>query len=227
MAGLAMQDFKRAKMRIGGFVKQSLIDWEGVLAAVIFTMWCNFRCGYCHNPTLVLPLLLNHREDLNEKEIWDYLSLRRNWLEGVVVTGGEPTMQPDLADFLQGIKVLGYRVKLDTNGTRPDLLKELMARKLIDAVAMDVKHLPQLDYYARITPNITPEGMERICRSIALLRQSGIEYQFRTTIVPGIHSPEEQQELESLFATDPYVVHPFRHPGGEGILSDYYRVRRG
>ncbi len=212
-------------MRIGGFVKQSLIDWEGVLAAVIFTKWCNFRCGYCHNPSLVLPQLLNHRADLEERAIWDYLTLRRHWLEGVVITGGEPTMQPDLADFLSKLKSLGYRVKLDTNGTRPDLLETFIARGWVDAVAMDIKHLPQLAYYARVTPNITPGGMERIHRSIALLRQSGIEYQFRTTLVPGVHTPTERQALERLFANDPYVVHPFRHPGGEGILADYLPVR--
>ncbi len=213
-------------MRIGGFVKQSLIDWEGVLAAVIFTKWCNFRCGYCHNPSLVLPILLNRRADLDEKTIWEYLVQRRGWLEGVVISGGEPTMQPDLKDFLQRLKSLSYRVKLDTNGTRPDLLEELIVRGLIDAVAMDVKHLPSLKYYARITPNITPEGIHRIRRSISLLRSSGIEYQFRTTILPDIHTPEEQRRLAHLFAHDPYEVHPFRHPGEEGILSDYYPVRQ-
>lgn len=213
-------------MRIGGFVKQSLIDWEGVLAAVIFTKWCNFRCGYCHNPSLVLPILLNQRADLDENAIWEYLVQRQGWLEGVVISGGEPTMQPDLRDFLQRLKSLGYRVKLDTNGTRPDLLDEFIGRGLIDAVAMDIKHLPSLKYYARITPNITPAGIHRIRRSIALLRSSGIEYQFRTTILPEIHTPEEQRTLARLFAHDPYVVHPFRYPGGEGILSDYDSLRK-
>ena len=208
-------------MRIGGFVKQSLIDWEGVLSAVLFTKWCNFRCGYCHNPSLVLPRLLNRTPDLDENEILDYLARRRQWLEGIVITGGEPTMQPDLDEFLSRLKALGYRVKLDTNGTRPDILERLITHRWVDAVAMDIKHLPQLPYYARITPNITPEGMKRIRQSITLLRQAGIEYQFRTTLVPGIHTPEEQQALARIFASDPYVVHPFRDPGGEGILSDY------
>ena len=138
----------------------------------------------------------------------------------------DDSMQPDLKDFLQRLKSLSYRVKLDTNGTRPDLLEELIVRGLIDAVAMDVKHLPSLKYYARITPNITPEGIHRIRRSISLLRSSGIEYQFRTTILPDIHTPEEQRRLAHLFAHDPYEVHPFRHPGEEGILSDYYPVRQ-
>lgn len=213
-------------MRIGGFVKQSLVDWEGVLSAVVFTKWCNFRCGYCHNPSLVLPALLNRTQDMDEQGILDYLTRRRGWLEGVVVTGGEPTMQPDLKEFLRGIKALGYRVKLDTNGTRPDLLEEIIAQGWVDAVAMDIKHLPRLEYYARVTPNITPGGMERIRRSVELLRQSGIEYQFRTTVVPGVHTPGEQQSLARLFADDPYVVHPFRDPGGEGILADHYKSRQ-
>ena len=116
-------------MRIASLQKQSFIDWEGKTAAVIFTKGCNFRCGYCHNPSLVLPHLLDRTPDLSEKEIMGYLLSRKNWLDGVVITGGEPTIQPDLPTFMAAVKEAGFAIKLDTNGTNPDMLNELIKNK--------------------------------------------------------------------------------------------------
>lgn len=171
-------------MRIGGFVKQSLIDWEGVLSAVVFTKGCNFRCDYCHNPSLVLPSLTDHLPDLSETVILDYLRRRREWIEGVVVTGGEPTLHPGLTGFLERVKRLGYRIKLDTNGTNTELLSALIDMGLVDCVAMDIKTIPDREHYAKIYPAVTDRQMDNVQRSIDLLRNSGIDYRFRTTLIP-------------------------------------------
>ncbi|NJO88455.1 MAG: anaerobic ribonucleoside-triphosphate reductase activating protein [Chloroflexia bacterium] len=137
-------------MRIGGFVKQSLIDYPGKIAAVVFTQGCNFRCGYCHNPQLVLPNLFIERFDLAPLNIISYLEQHRNWLDGVVVTGGEPTIHKDLPLFLKEIKKLGYAIKLDTNGTNPHLLEQIIKNKLADYIAMDIKIAPEKNLYGKI-----------------------------------------------------------------------------
>ena len=208
-------------MRIGGYVKQSLLDWDGVLAAVVFTKGCNFRCGYCHNPSLVIPALCNRSPDIDEGEVLAYLSRRRGWLEGVVITGGEPTLQPDLTDFIHRVRALGFRVRLDTNGTQPDLLAALIADGLVDAVAMDVKSIPDVEHYARVTPGITPTQVQAVQRSVELLRRSGIEYQLRTTLIPGIHTQHIKNLLDASFSGDPYVCHAFRDPGRDGVVADH------
>ena len=121
-----MSGMEKERIRIGGLVKQSFVDWDGVLSAVVFTKGCNFRCGYCHNPALVVPALMRERPDVAESEVFDYLARRRGWLDGVVVTGGEPTLHAGLPAFLERVKALGYRVKLDTNGTNPEMLRRLI-----------------------------------------------------------------------------------------------------
>lgn len=206
-------------MRIGGFLKQSLIDWDGKLAAVVFTKGCNFRCGYCHNPSLVVPKLLNREPDVSPEEVFDYLSVRRSWLDGVVVTGGEPTLQKDLPDFLKRVQALGLRVKLDTNGTHPEVLSELFRKKLVNFVALDVKHFVTREDYARVTPTITAAETEAIHRTLALLRQHGeVAREFRTTLVPGIHTPETARRLSEMFAPDTVRFQVF-HEGD--LVRDY------
>lgn len=178
-------------MTIGGFVKQSFIDWGGKTTAVVFTKGCNFRCGYCHNPSLVLPQLINKTPDIAVDNVFDYLKTRKNWIDGVVVTGGEPTIHSDLPDFLQKTKELGYLVKLDTNGTNPTMLERLLQSKLIDYVAMDIKTVPVAKLYSEIIgiKNIQPI-MENILKSVRILKESKIDVEFRTTKIPGIHSDE-------------------------------------
>ena len=175
-------------MRIGGFVKNSLVDWEGKIVAVVFTKGCNFRCGYCHNPSLVLPELIDKAEDIAEKTVLDFLAERNNWLDGVVVTGGEPTIHRDLPVLLEQIKSLGYSVKLDTNGTNPGMLGKIIKNKLADYVAMDIKILPEKNLYGKITGiQITDNIIEKIMASILLLNNTVIDVEFRTTFIPGIH----------------------------------------
>lgn len=207
-------------MRIGGFLKQSLIDWEGRLAAVVFTKGCNFRCGYCHNPSLVVPELLNREPDVPEEEVFAYLSARREWLDGVVVTGGEPTLQKDLPDFLERVRALGLPVKLDTNGTHPEVLSELFRKKLVNFVALDVKHFVTREDYARVTPTVTAADVEAIRRTLVLLRAHGeVGRLFRTTLVPGIHTPEMVQRLSEMFAPDRVRFQAFRQ--GD-LVRDYF-----
>ncbi len=186
-------------MRIGGFVKNSLVDWEEKVAAVIFTKGCNFRCGYCHNPSLVLPELIDKTEDIDEKEVLDFLVEKNNWLDGVVVTGGEPTIHRDLPEFLEKIKSLGYSLKLDTNGTNPSMLQKIIKNKLADYIAMDVKILPEKSLYAKITGiQVTADIIEKIMSSILLLNNSAIEVEFRTTIIPGIHDEAAVKLIHTL-----------------------------
>ena len=162
-------------MKLGGLVKFTLIDFPGTPAAIVFTQGCNFRCRYCHNPELVYPHLFT--ESMPEKEVMAFLQRRQGSLEGVVVSGGEPTLQEDLVRFMADVKALGYKTKLDTNGTRPEVIKELIDKKLVDFIAMDLK--APLEKYAAIT------GVEAnstvIRQSMDILVKSGVAYQFRTT----------------------------------------------
>lgn len=207
-------------MRIGGFLKQSLIDWEGKLVAVVFTKGCNFRCGYCHNPSLVVPELLNREPDVPEEKVFAYLSARREWLDGVVVTGGEPTLQKDLPHFLERVRTLGLPVKLDTNGTRPEVLSELFRKKLVNFVALDVKHFVTRKDYARVMPTVTAADIGAIRRTLRLLQEYGeVGCQFRTTLVPGIHTSETARRLSEMFAPDRIRFQEFRK--GD-LAQDYF-----
>ena len=162
-------------MKIGGLIKFTLIDFPGRPAAVVFTQGCNFRCRYCHNPELVYPHLF--AEPVAMEEIYSFLKRRQGTLEGVVVSGGEPTLHEDLPAFMADLKAMGYATKLDTNGTRPDMLRELLDKKLLDYIAMDIK--APLEKYSLITGvDFNPEVLKQ---SMDLIRQSGLEYKFRTT----------------------------------------------
>ena len=162
-------------MKIGGLIKFTLIDFPGRPAAVVFTQGCNFRCRYCHNPELVYPHMF--AEPVAKEEIYSFLKRRQGTLEGVVVSGGEPTLHEDLPQFLTDLKTMGYATKLDTNGTRPEMLRQLLDAKLLDYIAMDIK--APLEKYALITGvDFNPEVLKQ---SIDLIRQSGLEYEFRTT----------------------------------------------
>ncbi len=197
-------------MRIGGFLKQSLIDWEGMITAVIFTKGCNFRCGYCHNPSLVLPGLFNETSDIEIEEILSYLNTRKKWIDGVVISGGEPTIHPDLLYFIKIIRELGFKIKLDTNGTNPSMLKSIISQKVVDCIAMDIKTIIQPVEYAEITNCSDPSVTKKIRESVLLLRRSGIQFQFRTTLIPQIHSEEIVEHLRKEFKSDPWIHQKYR-----------------
>lgn len=186
-------------MKIGGFIKQSLIDYPGHIAAMIFTSGCNFRCGYCHNPHLVLPEIQKETKDYEIEEIMTYLSGRRNWLDAVVISGGEPCIHKDLPQYIKRIKEMGYAVKLDTNGSYPEMLMELIEQKLIDYVAMDVKHIPCSNKYSEVIGlSQSKIPMSKINTSISLLKAASIPFEFRTTMIPEIHTDADISETEKL-----------------------------
>ena len=186
-------------MVFGGFVKQSLIDYPGKIAAVLFTRGCNFRCGYCHNPGLVLPHLFPKTENYSKETIVQWLTGRKNWLDAVVVTGGEPTIHSGLPTFLKQLRSMGFSIKLDTNGTNPAMLESLLRHNLIDYIAMDIKNIPDVHGYRQVVGIDLPDAMmKRINESIYLLGNAGIKVEFRTTILPEIHTSAVLSEIEAL-----------------------------
>lgn len=172
------------KIRLAGLQKLTLIDYPNKMACIVFTVGCNFKCPFCHNASLV-----NGTEDyIDEESVLDFLKKRKGILEGVVITGGEPLLNGDIADFLEKIKQIGYPVKLDTNGTNPKLLKELVNKKLVDYVAMDIKN--SFENYISATGNVKL-NLEAINQSIDFLLEGTVDYEFRTTVVKGIHTTQD------------------------------------
>ena len=180
-------------MKIGGYLKTSLIDWPGKIASVIFIPGCNFRCPFCHNSGLVDPRKIKKIRPFLEKQIFEDFKKRKKWLDGVVLTGGEPLFQPDLEKLLRKIKQLGFKIKLDTNGSLPDKLQPLLAQKLIDYVALDIKTTLDDQYSKAI-------GLKKydplpVKKTLNLLLKSRIPFELRTTIVPGIHDLEKLKKM--------------------------------
>ncbi|MHB8128244.1 MAG: anaerobic ribonucleoside-triphosphate reductase activating protein [Mobilitalea sp.] len=173
-------------MQIHGFNKLTLLDYPGHLAATIFLGGCNMRCPFCHNASLVTSVA--SQPTIPVDEVFSTLVKRKNILEGVCITGGEPTLYPDLPDFIADVKALGFKVKLDTNGTNPSMMKALVKDGLIDYVAMDIKNAKG-KYY--LTSGVTNLNMELINESISFLLTAPIDYEFRTTIVKEHHTEQD------------------------------------
>jgi pyruvate formate lyase activating enzyme len=184
-------------MKILGLQKQSLIEYPGKISAVIFLGGCNLRCQFCHVPHLVLPEEIEKQKEISQKEIFSFLKERRNFLEAVAVSGGEPTLNKDLPDFIRKIKRLGYLVELETNGTNSKMLKYLIEKKLIDYVATDIKHrLDNFEKYKEITGWVlTKEMFENIKNSVKILLSGKVDYEFRTTIMKEFHKKEDILEI--------------------------------
>lgn len=194
-------------MLIGGLEKLTLIDYPGKVAATVFTLGCNFRCGWCHNPELVDPEKIKKQPKISEKEFFGFLKSRKNLLDGVCLTGGEPLLQPDSVDFIRKIKGFGFLVKLDTNGSNPDKLEELFKSDTIDFTAMDIKS--SLENYSK-TVNVQV-NLEKIKKSIDLIQKSKKDYEFRTTVVPGLVDKAEIKKIgEWLRGAKKFVLQQFR-----------------
>jgi len=176
-------------MKIGGLQKVSLIDFPGRIAAIVFTKGCNLLCPFCHNRDLVLGSL----PTIPQSQVLRFLEKRKKILDGVEITGGEPLLQPDLADFIKKVKKLGYKIKLDTNGTFPEALKKLLQAKLIDYVALDFK--APLDGWYDKAVGKKDFDLKAWKASLELLLNSKIAFELRTTIVPGIHNKEILVEM--------------------------------
>jgi len=191
-------------MEFSGIEKVSLVDYDNKISCVLFTESCNFRCPYCHNSSLVLNEVDSF---IPFENILDYLKKRRNVLDAVVISGGEPTLHPDLVDKIKSIKELGYLVKLDTNGTNYIMLEELVNNKLIDYVAMDIKN--SFSMYAS-TIGLKSFNIETVRKSICFLKNNVIHYEFRTTLVNEFHSEKSIIEMgEMLKGADKLFLQKF------------------
>jgi pyruvate formate lyase activating enzyme len=213
-------------MQLGGLQKNSLIDYPGKLSSVIFLSGCNFDCPFCHNPALARGSAACPA-DLTAANIYAFLKQRQGFLDGVVISGGEPTLQPDLEDFCRQIKGFGFAVKLDTNGSRPKVLERLIDEKLVDYVAMDLKTDPVL-YTSYIKAGYGPDP---IFESIRILMASGIDYEFRTTCVKPIVTLETVENISRLIqGARLYALQRFRgndvlHPEFFGGVDNEYSIK--
>jgi pyruvate formate lyase activating enzyme len=206
-------------MKIAGLQKFTLVDYPGKVACTVFTLGCNFRCGFCHNPELVnleaRPLLRGLASKLRsrtsklipEKTFFGFLKEQKGFLDAVCITGGEPTIQDDLVDFIKKIKEKGLAVKLDTNGSNPKILEEILKEKIVDYVAMDIK--APINRYKEISgENINTENIKK---SVELIKKSGVDYEFRTTVIPGFHGAGDFEQIgEWLSGASKYYLQQFR-----------------
>jgi len=193
------------RLPIKGIQKLSLIDYPEKLCATVFVGGCNFRCPYCYNVSLVLEP--ERLRTIPEKEILDFLSERRGFLDGICVGGGEPTIHEELPAFLSKVKGLKFLVKLDTNGSRPKMLRKLIDEKLVDYIAMDVK-APLRKYGETVRAEV---NIENIKGSVELIKASGIDYEFRITVVPHLTDEEDLMEIaQMLESSKRFVIQQFR-----------------
>ena len=196
-------------MNICGYQKTTLLDYPGHVAATIFTGGCNFRCPFCHNSDLVVYSTMS--PCISQEEIFSFLKKRKNVLSGICITGGEPTLQTNLSEFIKKVRSLGYKIKLDTNGYRPDVISSLLEDNLLDYIAMDIK--AGLSNYAKVSgiPNL---DTSKIKESISIIENSGIDYEFRTTVVKELHNRQDFLEIsEMLSSSSSYFIQSFKDSG--------------
>ncbi len=208
-------------MLLKGLQKLTLLDFPGKMATTVFTGGCNFRCPFCHNAALVLGDRLSESPTLPEEEFFAHIKKRQHVLEGVCVSGGEPTLMPDLLPFLNNIKELGYLVKLDTNGYRPDVLRSAISGGLVDYVAMDIKS--SREGYARAV-GLDTVDIKKIEESTELLMGGSLPFEFRTTLVRELHSPRDIVAIgEWLRGDEEYFLQTYKDSGDliDEVFSGY------
>ncbi|MDQ2086609.1 anaerobic ribonucleoside-triphosphate reductase activating protein [Herbivorax sp. ANBcel31] len=191
-------------MKIAGLQKNSFVDYPGNLCAVVFTQGCNMNCFYCHNK----PLIDNEKrnENISSEDVLEFLKKRRSFLDAVVISGGEPTMQKDLENFIKEVKKLKFKVKLDTNGTNPEVIESLISKRLIDYVAMDIK--APFKRYQEFCGAKT--DINRIKKSIDILMQDIIDYEFRTTFAPGLGFGDVLNMCNEIKGAKSYILQKCR-----------------
>ena len=211
-------------MDVKGFVDISFVDWDGKVSSVLFLPNCNFRCPFCHNVNLVLnPETI---ETIPFEYLDSQLDSQKGWIDGVCITGGEPTLHSDLPDLISKIKQMGFLVKLDTNGTNPNLLKELLDKNLLDYVAMDVKAPLTVEKYSKAIGVNAEKLLEKVKESISLLMNSGIDYEFRTTVVPTLHDSDDIKQIcHSLKGCKKYVLQKFDVNIGQTVLDPTFTTK--
>ncbi|HRX63949.1 MAG TPA: anaerobic ribonucleoside-triphosphate reductase activating protein [Candidatus Absconditabacterales bacterium] len=183
-------------MKLCGIQKSTVVDYPGKLACVVFTLGCNFRCPFCHNPESVLPeqMKLFGNDLIPEDAFFNFLKTRKGKLDGVSICGGEPTIQPDLYDFAKKIKEMGFLVKLDTNGTNPDIVEKMIKDKILDYVAIDLKHTRN-KYQTAVGVKQNDKFFEGYERLFKILKKSNIDYEYRTTVIKGMHEIVDIEEM--------------------------------
>jgi pyruvate formate lyase activating enzyme len=192
---------------IKGFIETSLIEWEGKIVSILFLPGCNFRCSYCHSPHLVYPS--EDMETIPTEAVMESLRRRKGWIDGVVISGGEPTLQKGLKELIRMIRSLDLRVKLDTNGSNPEVLEELLQEGLLDCIAMDIKAPLREKDYSNAAGG--PCNVEALRRSIRIILQSGREHEFRTTVCPGLLTEAGMEEIAmEIQGAGKYVLQSFR-----------------
>lgn len=217
-------------MKIYGLQKTTLVDYPGHVATTLFTGGCNFRCPYCHNGDLVIGL--DDIEPYAIEDIFSHLQKRKGVLDGVVISGGEPTLQTDLPDFIRQIKELGYLVKLDTNGTNPAMLRSLVEEGLVDYVAMDIKH--SRAKYTSIS-HAADDSLESIAASVDYLKEGHVDYEFRTTLCKELHKETDMTAIglwlmgAKAYYLQPYkeseqVIQPGFHPHDAATLESFVHI---
>lgn len=206
-------------MKLSGIQKQTLIDYPGQVACTIFTLWCNFRCPFCHNSDFVLPDKVKKKEKdlIKQKAFFNFLDQRQGLLDGVVVCGGEPTTQPDLIEFIQKIKDKWFLVKLDTNGSNYDVIKKLMDQNLLDYIALDVKY--DLEEYGKLD-GVDGKFVKSVEKTIELLKDSDLDYEFRTTVIKNYHDENVIEKIaQTLEWWKKYKLQKFQD--GETLDPDF------
>ena len=218
-------------MIISGLQKLTLLDFPGYVACTIFTRGCNMRCPFCQNKGLVVPEHFDSKEIIPTKGIMEFLQSRKSRLQGICITGGEPTLQTDLIEFIKQVKSIGYKVKLDTNGTNPEIIKTLIDNNLLDYIAMDIKN--DLSRYEPTSG--TSMAKERILKSIDVIKDAGIEYEFRTTVVKELHDEESFQNIAKIighvtnyslqyYEETENVINPVYHTPSDDEMNLYYKI---
>jgi pyruvate formate lyase activating enzyme len=200
---------KEIQLKIAGLQKLTLLDFPERVACTVFTAGCNFRCPFCHNAELVLGHI--GEEFMTEEEFFEFLSKRQGILDGVAITGGEPLLQPGIDSFLERIKELGFQTKLDHNGSRPEILRDLIDRKLVDYVAVDIKN--SKEKYP-LTAGCSWAFLKNVEETVELLKEGRVPYEFRTTVVKELHEKEDFESIgEWIKGADKYFLQQFEDSG--------------
>ncbi len=211
------------KIVIKGIIENSLLDWEGKIVSTLYVPHCDFRCPYCQNAGMVLNP--DQYETIPWQTIKDFLLRQKGWLDGICLTGGEPCLFDDLPEFIRKVRDLGFMVKLDTNGSFPDMLKKVIDANLPDYIAMDIKAPLDFSLYSKSAGFQNEEMLKAVKKSIKLIMESNIDYEFRTTVVPTLHSEEDIKRIAAYIQGAPkYALQNFA-PGGDLLNPKFKEIK--
>ena len=197
------------KIVIKGFIKSSLIDWDGKIVSTLYVPYCNMRCPFCHNGGLLLNP--ERYQTIPIDEIKDFYKQRQDFMDGICLTGGEPCLYEDVLNFIEEFKEIGAMVKLDTNGTNPVIIEEAISKRIVDYIAMDIKAPLEFDAYSKASRLQSEKLFENVKESIKIIMSSDIDYEFRTTVVPGLHDKEDIKKIaEFIRGAKKYALQNFQ-----------------